>query len=91
MAYVIIDGKKVPIQKGQNLMDIEDEISVPFACRSGVCQACAVTMKKGEENCSRLNENEEMMGAEGSHRLGCQVVCCKDGDEVEIELEAGWV
>lgn len=91
MAYVIIDGKKVLLKKGQNFMDIEEEAGVPFACRAGVCQTCAITIKKGEEHLPELNDNEEMMGAEGNHRLACQLSCQTDDEAAEIEVELGWV
>jgi len=90
MAYVIIDDKKIKLAKGQNFMDIEEESGVPFACRAGVCQTCAVTIHSGEEHLSELNDNEEMMGAEGNHRLACQATCLTD-DEVEIKAESGWL
>ncbi|MDP4008230.1 MAG: 2Fe-2S iron-sulfur cluster-binding protein [Candidatus Peregrinibacteria bacterium] len=91
MAYVIVDGKKVDIKKGQNFMDIEEEAGIPFACRAGVCQTCAVTVKKGEEFLPALNDNEEMMGAEGNHRLGCQLSCESDDPNAQIEVEIGWI
>lgn len=91
MAYVVVEGKKIPFEKGQNFMDIEEEAGIPFACRAGVCQTCAVTVQKGEEHLPELNDNEEMMGAEGNHRLGCQLTCQTDDKDAEIEIELGWV
>jgi len=72
-------------------MDIEEAAEIPFACRSGVCQTCAVTVKKGGEHLPKLNDNEEMMGAQGAHRLACQMNCLTDDPNVEIEIEVGWV
>lgn len=88
MAFVIIDGKKIEIAQGQSFMDIEEAAEIPFACRAGVCQTCAVTIKSGDEKLPALNDNEMMMGAEGAHRLACQLSCTSGDAEVEIEL--GW-
>ena len=71
-------------------MDIEEEAEIPFACRAGVCQTCAVTIKKGKANLPPINDNEMMMGAEGAHRLACQLTCQSDDPSAEIEAEVGW-
>lgn len=91
MAYLITNGKKIPIANGQNFMDLEEEAQIPFACRSGVCQTCAVTINKGEEYLPAINDNEMMMGGEGNHRLACQLHCETDNPDAEIEFEEGWV
>ncbi len=91
MPKVKFKDKIVNLKKGEKLPDHEDEIAIPYACYVGACQTCACQVVSGEENIKPINENEEMMGAEGNNRLACQIEFNDDvSDEATLEIVDGW-
>lgn len=91
MVKVRYKGEIYDIPKGAKLTDLEDKIDIPYACYVGACQTCACHINSGEEFVSPLNPNEEMMGAEGQNRLGCQIEFLDEaGDDAIVELDQGW-
>ena len=91
MVKVRYKGQIHDIPKGSKLPDLEDQIPIPYACYVGACQTCACKVKSGGEFISGINENEEMMGAEGNKRLACQIEFNESAPvDAIVELEAGW-
>jgi len=67
------------VEDGTPLMDFceEVDVSLSFGCTEGTCGVCEVTVLKGQENLSRITEEEKDYLLEedlvDGMRLGCQV------------------
>ncbi len=90
MSKLIVDGKETTIKKGQQIMDVNDELGlISYACRMGACMVCAVTVKKGGGALNPLTNDEKNLGGNDTHRLACKLACTDD--KAEIVLTTGWV
>ena len=67
------------VEDGTTLMDFceEVDVSLSFGCTEGTCGVCEVTVLKGQENLSRITEEEKDYlleeDLEDGMRLACQV------------------
>ena len=67
------------VEDGTPLMDFceEVDVSLSFGCTEGTCGVCEVTVLKGQENLSRITEEEKDYlleeDLEDGMTLGCQV------------------
>jgi ferredoxin len=67
------------VEDGTPLMDFceEVDVSLSFGCTEGTCGVCEVTVLKGQENLSRITEEEKDYlleeDLEDGMRLACQV------------------
>ena len=83
---VTTDNLTIDVKEGYPLIDMceDHDTSILFGCRDGACGACMVKVKKGMENLSPIDEEEqdflETMAAEPDERLACQ--CTVKGDVI---------
>lgn len=72
MAKLIFDGKEVDVPDGEAIKEYGRKLGVPFGCEHGVCGTCKIDILSGAENLNELNEAEEDMERDRTHRLTCQ-------------------
>lgn len=84
MATLKFDGKVVQIPDGEAIKEYARELGVPFGCEHGVCGTCQIDIVSGEENLNELNEAEEDMGRDRTHRLTCQCKILKGNVEIRF-------
>ncbi|HBN23187.1 MAG TPA: ferredoxin reductase, partial [Holosporales bacterium] len=50
MVTLTYKNQKIPLQDGQSVLDaiLEGGLSVPHACKQGVCQSCLLKATEGE-------------------------------------------
>lgn len=65
-------GESLELVDGENIMETAEQLGVPFACRKGECQTCAIDIIEGEDNLSDLTDNEKKQNKDSKHRLACQ-------------------
>ena len=78
---------------GDDLQTVAEEqgLDIPFGCAHGICCTCLITIGKGADLLSPIEEQEEFTldarGAEldGNTRLACQCQIAKEGGELEFE------
>ena len=81
MACVIFkpDGLTHEMENGSALIDVCDElnVSLSFGCTEGTCGVCELTVIEGNENLSKVTEEEKEYllpeDLEAGMRLGCQL------------------
>ncbi len=83
MAVFKTNDEEREIPDGSQLMEIAEEMDIPFGCHHGVCGVCAVTVLEGMENLGPKNEAEEELEMEDGQRLMCQ--CTISGGTVAVE------
>ena len=89
MAKVIIknDNQVIELPDGSSLAELDGKTNILFACKTGSCGSCLVTVLRGMENLSPIEETEkvglETFGTGENQRLLCQTKILKG--EVEIE------
>ncbi len=83
------DNLHLECEDGTRLIDFCDEspdVSLCFGCTEGSCGVCELTVLKGNENLSKVTEEEKEYllkeDLENGMRLGCQLTIRKG----EIEL-----
>ena len=87
--HITTDDQTLEVADNYPMIDMcEDfDTSILFGCRDGACGACMIKVLEGEENLSKMEENErdflETMAAEESERLACQ---CRVRGDVKIEV-----
>ncbi|MBI5797430.1 2Fe-2S iron-sulfur cluster binding domain-containing protein [Candidatus Woesearchaeota archaeon] len=72
MARLVFDGKEVEVKDGDRMKEYARELGVPFGCEHGVCGTCKIDILSGAENLNALNQEEDDMGRDRTHRLACQ-------------------
>lgn len=72
MAKIFYKGKDIEVKDGEAIKEYARELGVPFGCEHGVCGTCQIDIVSGEENLNALNDAEEDMGRDRTHRLACQ-------------------
>ncbi|WP_206212391.1 2Fe-2S iron-sulfur cluster-binding protein [Wenzhouxiangella sp. XN79A] len=95
MPEVTIQGRKVPANEDQSLLDvlIGANVQVKKLCGGrGLCATCHVYVRSGSEGLSAPTNREEMTlsiltGAQENSRLACQ--CKVQGGGVDLELPDG--
>lgn len=84
-------GQSAQCQDGASLQEVaeQNDMGIPFGCASGICCTCLITIGKGAENLSPIEDIEEMTldarGADENQRLACQ--CQILGD---LEFSQDW-
>ena len=76
-------GREIKLKEGEEIRDAAEEMGIPFSCKEGNCGTCACIVKSGEENLSKINEKEEMLGMGEGMRLACQCKILKGNVELE--------
>ncbi|MDP3728906.1 MAG: 2Fe-2S iron-sulfur cluster binding domain-containing protein [bacterium] len=84
MAKLLYNGKEIEVKDGEAIKDYVRELGVPFGCEHGVCGTCQIDIVSGEENLNALNEAEEDMGRDRTHRLACQCKVLKGNVEIRF-------
>jgi len=74
MAKILLNEDEVEVPDGEKIVDYIEEAGVPIGCSNGVCGTCEIEVLEGMINLSEINQEEEELGMEGNHRLGCQCV-----------------
>ena len=74
VAKLILNDEEIEVEDGENIVEYIEEAGVPIGCSNGVCGTCEIEVLEGNENLSKINEEEIDLGMEGSRRLGCQCV-----------------
>ena len=74
MAKVIIDNVEYEIEDGQQIAPLCEKAGIPFSCNSGVCGTCQIEILEGADNLGELNQEENDLGMDRKHRLGCQCI-----------------
>ena len=72
MAKLIVDGVEYEIPDGNRIDEVCEKVGIPFSCNSGVCGTCQIEILEGQENLDELNQEENDLGMDRHHRLGCQ-------------------
>lgn len=72
MAKLIIDGEEHELPDGARIDAVCEGAGIPFSCNSGVCGTCQIEVLEGAGNLDELNDEEEELGMDGTHRLSCQ-------------------
>jgi ferredoxin len=74
MAKVInnIDGNQQNVEDGFPIRIACEKLGVPFGCRDGLCGTCMIDIIEGEENLNDLNQKENDLNRDKTHRLACQ-------------------
>ena len=72
MAKIIIDNIEYDVPDGKQTAEACETAGIPFSCNSGVCGTCQIEILEGAENLGPLNKEEEELGMDRNHRLGCQ-------------------
>jgi len=74
MAKIISESlsKEIEVEDGSEMKVIEEEFSVPFACKDGQCGTCQMEVIEGMENLTDKTEAEEEFGVEDPTRFACQ-------------------
>lgn len=74
MAKLIIDNIEYEIEDGKQIAEFCEKSGIPFSCNSGVCGTCQIEVKEGADNLNELNQEENDLGMDRNHRLGCQCI-----------------
>ena len=77
MAKVIIDNVEYEVADNTQIAEICEKAGIPFSCNSGVCGTCQIEVVEGADNLGELNKEEQDLGMDRNHRLGCQCVILK--------------
>lgn len=86
---ILTDNMEIDVPENYPLIEMcEDyDTSILFGCRDGACGACMIRVKEGQNNLSKMQDDErdflETMAAEENERLACQ---CKVLGDVVIEV-----
>lgn len=72
MAELCFQKTCLTLKDGEALKQTARELGVAFGCEHGVCGTCQIDIVSGEENLNELNDAEEDMGRDRTHRLACQ-------------------
>jgi len=72
MAKIIIDNIEYEVEDGSRIDAICEQAGIPFSCNSGVCGTCQIEVLEGADNLGELNQEENDLGMDRNHRLGCQ-------------------
>ena len=86
---ITTDDLSIDVDEGFALIDMceDHDTSILFGCRDGACGACMVEVIEGQENLSKMGDDEkdflETMAAEPSERLACQ---CKVYGDVKLKV-----
>jgi len=84
----IIDVKterEIEVADGESIKDACEKLGVPFGCNTGLCGTCMINVHFGEDNLSKLTEEEKILERNKKHRLACQ--CKIKKGEVGISWE----
>lgn len=65
-------GKEIEVEDGASITEACEKLGIPFACNEGVCGLCKINVVEGEENLSKLTEEEKVLPLDKKHRLACQ-------------------
>jgi len=72
MAQLKSRDRELQVPDGEPIKEYARELGVPFGCEHGVCGTCKIDIVSGEENLNVLNQEEEDMKRDRTHRLACQ-------------------
>lgn len=75
MAKIIFTdtNEEFEIKDGSSIIEVCEEVGIPFACTEGACGTCVVRVLEGMENLSPFTEAEEdFLGSMEDERLACQ-------------------
>ena len=72
MAKLFIDNIEYDVPDGNQMAEACETAGIPFSCNSGVCGTCQIEILEGAENLNELNREENELGQDRNHRLGCQ-------------------
>jgi ferredoxin len=65
-------GQEIEIVNGSSIKEACEKFGIPFGCCNGFCGTCRINIDYGEENLSKLTDEEEMLERDKKHRLACQ-------------------
>ncbi len=74
MAKLILDNIEYDVPDNTCLAATCEKAGVPFSCNSGVCGTCQINIVEGQDNLAPLNQEENDLGMDRNHRLGCQCI-----------------
>lgn len=67
------DPEEFELSEGSPIIEVCEQMGVPFACTEGVCGTCVIEVKEGMENLSEFTQEEEdFLGELDCERLACQ-------------------
>ena len=72
MAVIRFEGEEREIPDGSTIVEVCEEMGLPFGCQDGICGTCTATVLEGMECLGPKNESEEEMDLEKGYRLVCQ-------------------
>ncbi len=72
MAKLFVDHIEYDVPDGKQIAEACETAGIPFSCNSGVCGTCQIEIVEGADNLSELNKEENELGMDRNHRLGCQ-------------------
>ena len=75
-------GKTIELKEGDSIQHACEIVGVDFNCKNGVCSTCMVDVVKGQENLSKMTDQEKLIPMDKNQRLACQ--CRIEKGEVEI-------
>jgi ferredoxin len=68
-------GEEVELEDGAEIQEACEDAGVPFACTEGVCGTCVVEVLEGNENLTKMTQEElDFLGEDPElcERLACQ-------------------
>ncbi len=67
------DPEEFELSEGSPIIEVCEQMGVPFACTEGVCGTCVIEVKEGMENLSEFTQEEDdFLGELDCERLACQ-------------------
>lgn len=70
MASLIVNGEEKEVAELSSLIEVAEDMDVPFGCQSGMCRTCEVEVLEGEKNLTEKTDAETILPEK--HRLLCQ-------------------
>ena len=85
MAILKTQEKQIKVAESESLVDAGTELDILFACQSGCCGTCKVTIEDGMENLTERTLEEKDFPLDPRERLLCQ--CKIKQGIVKIKIE----
>ena len=82
------DNQEEELADGSEIREVcENQFSIPFGCKDGICGTCRIRVSEGSDNLSPKNEKEnDLLPENPNERLACQVQI-KSGT---VEMDDGY-